>query len=100
MPFLLRFQEPIRSVLLGPNSLGTATHTFVRSEQGDVDPQRLSFLSIPLDSALAKPEMPTESYFHKAAPGGTQTVTEVRQEAADRDPAVRMFDFLPKEFVR
>ncbi len=97
-PFVLRFQEVV-SKQCREDAHGTQTHTFVRSEQGDMDSQYMPFRSIPLDTKRYESMMPS-SGVAKIIIGGTQTATEVRQENADRDPAIQSFSFLPRESMQ
>lgn len=99
MPFVLRFQEVLGSKSCGWNSNGTQTHTFVRSEQADMDSQRMRFRSIPLDTERYESMMPS-SGVAKIILGGTLTATEVRQETVDRDPAIQLFSLLPRETMQ
>jgi hypothetical protein len=59
----------------------------------------MHFWSIPLDTERYESKMPS-SGVAKIILGGTQTATEVRQEAADRDPANQLFSFIPKESIQ
>lgn len=91
-PFILRFQEAVFDVEAFGSIAGTRTHTCVRAEQIDADPEARRCVLFGQASASGDTctEESDEGRAHfsliPAKTAGTQTRTKIRAEGIDPDP--------------